>query len=73
MRAIDEASTIVRRAIEARGSKQVHAIIAPAEATREVGDGHDLDHGDPDLRQFRQFAAGSLPRPPGCEGPECIS
>ncbi len=61
MRAIDEAAEVVGRAVEARRRVQAHAVVAPAEPSREVRDGHHLEHGDADVREGGQLAHRALP------------
>ncbi len=46
MGALDEEPHVIRPSIEAGGRKQIHAIVAPAEAARKISDGHKLDYGD---------------------------
>ena len=43
---------IVRLAIKPRGGEEVDAVVAPAESSGEIGDGHDLENRDPHRRKF---------------------
>ena len=60
---VHEAAEVVGRAVEPGRGEQVDAVVAPAEAAGEVGDRHDLEHGDPERGQLGQLAP---PRPPRC-------
>src|SRR5579862_8341438 len=42
---LDEAAEVIRPAVQARGSKQINPIIAPAEAARELGNRHHFNRG----------------------------
>ena len=68
VRAIDEAAEIVRATVEPGRREQIDPVIAPAEAAREIGDRHQLDAGDAECGEFRQFARGRLPAPLRGEG-----
>jgi hypothetical protein len=59
--AVDEAAEIVRRAVEPRGREEVDAVVAPAEATGELRDGHQFEHGDAKLGQGRKLARRGVP------------
>ena len=61
--AIDEATEIIRRAVQPGRREQIDTVIAPAKAAGELGDGHDFEHGDAERRQFLQFTLGGLPGP----------
>src|SRR4051812_2110318 len=51
VRGVYESAEIVRRPIEARWGEQVDAVVAPAEATWEIGDRHDFDRRNADVRE----------------------
>jgi hypothetical protein len=55
MRLINKTAQIIRGAIPMVWSKQVHAIVAPAELTRELRNRHHFNHTDSDSREFWQF------------------
>jgi hypothetical protein len=55
MGGIDEAPEVVRRAIQVRWGKHVHAVVAPPEAPVELGDRHDLEARDPEVGERFQF------------------
>ena len=61
MGAVDEAAEVVGRAVEAGRGEEVDAVVAPAEAAGEVGDRHDLEAGDAEVRQLGQLARGRRP------------
>src|SRR5262245_60284429 len=42
VRAINECAEIVRSAVEMCWRKQIHPVVSPTEATRKLGDRHDL-------------------------------
>ncbi len=67
MSLVDEPAEIVRRAIQPRGSEQIDAVIAPAEAAVEFGDRHDLDERDAQFSEAWQFGDGRCKRPLGRE------
>ena len=54
--AIDQPPQIVGRAVDVRGRPEIDAVVAPAEASGELGDRHQLDDGDAQLAQRRQLA-----------------
>jgi len=43
--------------------RQVDAVVAPAARTRELGYGHQLDRGDPDLGELAQVRDRAVERP----------
>src|SRR5260370_1047063 len=59
--AVDEAAEVVRGAVQPGRGEQVHAVVAPAEAAGEVGDGHDLEDGDAEVGEVGQGALGGRP------------
>ena len=61
VRGIDKRAHVVRCAVEPGRSEKVDAIVAPAEAAREVGDRHHLNHGDAGFGKLREFAPCALP------------
>ena len=63
VRLVDEAAEIVGLAVERHRGEQADAVVAPAEAAREIGDRHHFDDRDSHVRQFRQLACA---RPPRC-------
>ena len=61
VRGIDEPAEIVGLAVEMRGRIEIDAVVAPAEASLELGDGHHLEERDADARELGQLLA--RPRP----------
>src|SRR5205823_4943753 len=59
--ATDEASKVVRFAVETRRCKQVHPIVAPTEATGKVRNGHDLKKCNTEVGQMRQAVGRRRP------------
>ena len=68
MRPVDEAAEVVGRAVEAGRREEVDAVVAPAEAAGELGHGHELDDGDPQLGQLVEPIGRGGPGPLGGEG-----
>src|SRR5262245_9133235 len=62
MGAVDEASEVVGRAVEARRREQIHAVVAPAEFSWEIGHRHDLYHGYSQMSEFVEFTRSRGPR-----------
>jgi hypothetical protein len=62
VRSVDEAPEVVRPSVQPGRCKQIDAVISPAEFSTEVGDGHHLDHRDPEARQLVELAHGRRPR-----------
>ena len=67
MSVIHETAEVVGLAVKAYGREPADAIVAPAEAAGEIGDGHHLDGGDAGGGQFRQLAARGLPAAFACK------
>ena len=63
MGVIHKTTKIVRRPVETRRGKEIDAVIAPAEAAREICHGHDFNHRDAQRRQLCELTPGSSPRP----------
>ena len=53
---------IVRRPVEPRRRVEVDAVVAPAEAAGEIGDGHHLDDRDAEIGERVELGRRSLPR-----------
>src|SRR5688500_3692681 len=51
MRGVDQALQLIRRAIGPRRGEGQDAVIAPVPPAREIGDWHQLDRGDAEVRQ----------------------
>ena len=60
--AIDEPLQIVGPAVQARGRKQIDAVIAPPEAALELRDRHQLDDRDSRMRELGQLGFGRRKR-----------
>ena len=45
---------VVGRAVQAAWREQIDAVVAPAEPPREIGQRHDLDHGDAEVDEVGQ-------------------
>ena len=58
---IDEMAKAVRPAVQVTWSEQVRAVVAPPEAARKLSDGHEFDRSKTEVREFSEFAAGSVP------------
>src|SRR5690606_15017925 len=58
---IDEMAEVVGRTVETGGGEEIDAVIPPPEAAWEIGDRHDLEQGDPELRKLLQFFGGGSP------------
>jgi hypothetical protein len=65
---VDERAEIVGRTVQPAWGKQVYAVVTPAEPPRKVGDRHDLEHGDAEVGEQRQFFDRRPERPRGSEG-----
>jgi hypothetical protein len=61
VRAIDKAAELVRAAVEAGRREQIDPVIAPAEASWEIGDRHQLDTGNAERGKLGQLVRGRLP------------
>ena len=57
VRRVDEPAEVVRTAVEMRRRKEVHTVVAPAEAALELGDGHHFNDGDADARQLGKLSS----------------
>ena len=68
--AINEASEIVRRAVEPRRRKEIHAVISPAEPSGKIGHRHDFDQGYSQAGKFIEFLHGRGPYAFAREGPD---
>ena len=55
VRAIDEASQIVRCAVQMARRVEIDAVVAPSVAAGKLRDRHHLDGGDPEVGQRRQM------------------
>ena len=62
VRGIDEPAEIVGLAVEMRRREEIDAVVAPAESSLELGDGHHLEQRDADARELRQLARRRGPR-----------
>ena len=62
MRGVDEGPQVIRSAVQPCRREQVDAVVAPAESSGEVGDGHHLDDGDAELGESGQLLDRRSPR-----------
>src|ERR1043166_500697 len=53
MRAVDKGAEIVGPAIKTRRREQIDAVISPTEASGKIGDRHEFEAGDAELRERR--------------------
>src|SRR5262245_1578481 len=67
VRAVHEATEIVRPAVEVSGCEEIDAVITPPEPSSKLSHGHHLDRRDPDIDQRRQMIHGRPPRSLLCE------
>ena len=65
---VDQPAEVVGPAVASRRGEQVHAVVAPAAAAREVGHGQQLDGRDAQLGKLRQPAGHALEGPLRREG-----
>ena len=68
VRLVHEPPEVVRRAVAVRRGEQVHAVVAPAPAPGEVGQGHQLDRRHPQVPERLQPLRDPLEGPLGAEG-----
>ncbi len=67
MGAIDEASEVVRLAVQPRRGEEVDPVVAPAELAAEVGDGEDFEDRDAEFGKVRKLLPRGGPRSLGSE------
>ena len=74
MRAIDELAQLIRRAVQMRRREQIDAVVAPPEPPLELGDRHQLDHGDTERCQLCDLRSGGRPGagPGECSGVQLV-
>jgi hypothetical protein len=65
---VHETAEVIGLAVEARGCKEIDAVVSPAEAAGELRDRHQLDAGDAELGQLLQLARRCRPRSLAREG-----
>ena len=68
VRLVHETPEVIRRAVALRRGEQVHAVVAPAPAPGEVGQGHQLDRRHPQVPERLQPLRDPLEGPLGAEG-----
>ena len=68
VRGRDELGVALGAAVARLGRRQVDAVVAPTAGAGELGDRHQLDRGDPELRQLREVGDGAGERPLLAEG-----
>jgi hypothetical protein len=65
---IDEAPETTRAAVRGLGREEMGAVVAPVAGSRELGDGHQLDGGDPQIDELWQMRDDGLERARAGEG-----
>ena len=70
VRAIDECTEFVGRAVKMRWSEDRGSVVSPSEVTGKFRDRHDFKESDSGFCQFRQALTRRVPCALRCEGPD---